>query len=304
MIRSFMAALSVLLLSVSLSWAQAPADATAPDAPAMWMVEDADNRVYLMGTVHLLAPDVSWRTDAMDAYLASADEIWFEADVFSAEATAGMQALIPQLGVNAPGLTLSSMISSSAQANLQIIAERLGAPYPALMQSLDSLQPWLANLQVAVALIQLEGFDPSSGVEQVLHAEWAERDGPMRFLETAEQQLRYIADLPLEVQLADFETALQEAVDKPEMLHQLVTAWTVGDMQTLDHLINDRMRADSPELYHNLIVVRNTNWASQIDTIMQGSDDAFIAVGAGHMPGDQGLVTLLEGRGYEVVRIQ
>jgi uncharacterized protein YbaP (TraB family) len=86
----------------------------------------------------------------------------------SAEAQAEMQALIPQLGLNASGVTLSSMISDEAKGHIATIAGRLGAEPAVLSAQIDPLQPWLASLTLAVLQIQMGGYDPASGVEAQL----------------------------------------------------------------------------------------------------------------------------------------
>ena len=42
---------------------------TAAADPAMWVVKDADSTVYLLGTIHVLKPGVSWRSEKLDAAL-------------------------------------------------------------------------------------------------------------------------------------------------------------------------------------------------------------------------------------------
>ena len=49
-----------------------------------------------------------------------------------------------------------------------------------------------------------------------------------------------------------------------------------------------------------MLVRRNTNWADQIQTELEGSGTVFIAVGAGHLAGDDSVQNILERRGVEV----
>jgi uncharacterized protein YbaP (TraB family) len=271
--------------------------------PAIWRIASAGGDVYLFGTVHVLPPELNWRTDVIEAALAGSDRIYFEVDALSPEAEAEMMALIPQLGFNAPGVTLSSLISDAAQANLARMAEQLGAPPGALEGSLDPLQPWLAGLTVAVLQMQAAGFDPESGVEQRLHAAAEETGASFGYFETIEQQLRFFADMPLETQITDFEVGLAQALDVPDLLDRMVQAWAVGDTDALDDIMNDAMRESSADLYEVLIVQRNENWIPLIEEILESGESVFIAVGAGHVTGPQGVVNLLQARGHTVERI-
>ena len=283
--------------------AAAQTDYTAIEAdPALWSISDEDSTVYLFGTVHILPPELEWRTDALEAAFEDAETVYFEVDALSQESQAEMQALIPQLGLNAPGVTLSSMISEDARGHVATIAERIGAPADAFMAQLDPLQPWLASLQMAVLQMQAAGYQAGSGAEAALSAD-AEAAGKAKgYFETVEQQLRFLSDSPMEVQVADFEVGVEQMVEEPQILTELVQAWAVGDMDHIDRLINDDMRETSPELYERVIAQRNRNWIPQITAALDGSEDAFVAVGAGHMPGSEGIIALLEAEGLEVAR--
>ncbi|MGY6628771.1 MAG: TraB/GumN family protein [Oceanicaulis sp.] len=271
--------------------------------PAIWRVASQGGDVYLFGTVHILPPQLDWRTDVIETALAGSDRLYFEVDVLSPESQAEMTALIPQLGMNAPGVTLSALVSEEARANLALMAERLGAPPGALEASVDPLQPWLAGLTVAILQIQAAGYEPTSGVEYRLKASAEEAGIGFGYFESVEQQLRFFADMPIETQIADFEIGLAQALEDPGLLDRMVDAWAVGDTDVLDTIMNESMRAGSGELYEVLIVQRNQNWIPLIEDILESGESAFIAVGAGHVTGPQGIVSLLQARGHTVERI-
>ena len=128
------------------------------------------------------------------------------------------------------------------------------------------------------------------------------RVSALAIFETVEEQLRFFADMPMEIQLADFEIGVREMVEQPDVLTELVQAWAAGDMAQLDAIFSDAMRESSPELFERLIVARNEAWIPQIEEVLAGSDDALVAVGAGHLPGEHGVIALLEAQGYTVTR--
>ena len=219
MFKPILGALTGLMLAISPALAQSD-----EDAPAIWAMSDADNTVYLIGTVHILRPETEWRTAYLSEVLDEVEQVWFEADTVSEEATAQMTRLIPQLAANTSGTPLTGMLSEQAHANLAIVAQRLGLTAEQLAAGLDPLQPWFASLQIAVAQMQAAGYDPASGVEIALRQQVEGEGKTFHFLETAEEQLRFFADMPMQTQLANFELGLQEAVDNPDMLDDIVTA--------------------------------------------------------------------------------
>lgn len=299
MFKPILGALAGLMLAVSPAVAQSEAE-----APAIWAMSDEDSTVYLLGTVHILHPDLNWRTPYLDTVLEEVEQVWFEADTLSPEANAQMTTLIPQLGLNTTDTPMTQRLSDEANTDLATFAGRLGANPDQLRAALDPYQPWIATIQLAVLQMQAAGYDPASGVEVVLNQRLADQGKTFHYLETVEEQLRFFADMPYETQLANLELSLHEAVENPDMFDDLVGAWAEGDMDRLNEIMNSDMREQTPELYEVILVQRNRNWAPEIAAALDGDEDVLIAVGAGHMPGEEGVIALLQNQGLEVRRVQ
>jgi len=297
------AALSALLLAPSAlaqAIAAAPVAVTAAPAgsgPGLWVVRDADSTIYLFGTVHVLKPETPWGTVRIDQAFASADEYWFEiADL--ADQT-GVMPVIQAKGVS-PDRPLSSLLTAEEMTDLDAAARTVGAT----AAQLDPLRPWLASLQLALASIQKAGYVAANGGDQILHARAAATGKPIKGFETAPQQIGFIADMSEDAQLAMLRSGLKEFDTAEVVLGQMVTAWSTGDVEGLDALIGQEMKAESPEMYAVMLTQRNTNWADQIQTLLAGSGTAFISVGAGHLAGSDSLQAQLEQRGVSVERIR
>lgn len=284
------------LSSLERSFAQDYAHIEA--SPALWTIEHENATVHLFGTFHLLPAGLDWRSDAVNATFASSDRVWFEADVLSPEAQAEVQALIPQIGVNAPGVSLSSLLDAETQAALAEVAGGMGIP----AANLEPLQPWLAGLLLATTQLQILGFDPTAGVEAVLKGEADAAGKGFGYFETVESQMRVFADLSLETQVEWLSLSLAELSELENEMDAMVTAWATGDMAALDAQVNDAMRDANEEIYMAIMVDRNRAWIPQILEILEEGGTHFIAVGAGHMPGEEGVIALLEAEGLTVTR--
>lgn len=275
------------------------ADYAAIEAdPAYWRIADEDSEVYIFGTFHILPQGLDWQTEALMAAVDSADTLYLEADVHSPEAQAQMQSLIPQYGLNPQGVTLSSLLDDETQALLAEVAPTVGAA-PA---SLEPMRPWLVQVLLSVSKIQQMGFDPNAGVEMQLIAHVRDTDTEFGYFETAEEQIGFLSGIPQDVQVKGLAETLREIEDLPQDVDDMVRAWATGDMQVLDDYVNGDMREESPEVYQTVIVQRNRNWLPQIEAVLDGEGVAFIAVGAGHLPGEEGVIELLRAQGHEVVR--
>ena len=296
------AALSTLLLAPS-ALAQAPVAepvavtaAPAGSGPGLWVVRDADSTIYLFGTVHVLKPDTPWGTARVDQAFANADEFWFEiADLNNQD---GVLPLIQAKGLS-PERPLSSLLTAEERVDLDAAARTVGAT----AQQLDPLRPWLASLQLALASIQKAGYVAANGGDQVLHARAAATGKPIKGFETAPQQIGFIADMSEEAQLAMLRSGLKEFDQAEAFLGRMVNAWSTGDVEGLDRLIGQEMKAESPEMYAVMLTRRNQDWADQVQTLLAGSGTAFISVGAGHLAGADSLQAQLEQRGVRVERV-
>ncbi len=284
-------ALAVFAVLAATTLAALPAAAD----PALWVIRDKDSTLYLFGTVHVLKPDTVWRTPALDAALAAADELWIEVET---DDSAAMGPLVERYGRD-PARPLSSKLTAPQKARLDAAAAGMGASGVAF----EPLRPWLAGLTLSMGPLVKAGYDPASGVEARLKA--AARDGgkPIRTLESLEQQIRFFADLPPPVEMAFLLSALDEMDTGPAMLDALVAAWSAGDVEALDTLMVEEMAADYPELYEALLVRRNRDWAGQIQTLLAGEGVSVIAVGAAHLVGDDSVQAQLEKRGVRVERM-
>lgn len=267
-------------------------------SPALWTIQQGDATVHLFGTFHLLPQDLDWRSDLVNEAFAASDHVWFEADVLSPDAQATVQALIPQIGLNAPGVALSSLLDEDTRNALAAMAATLGIP----AANLEPLQPWLAGLLLATTQLQTLGFDPTAGVEAVLNAEAREAGKTLGYFETIESQMRVFADLTPETQVEWLALSLEEMSELQVQMDAMVTAWATGDMETMDAQVNGAMRDASQEVYEAIMVNRNHDWIPLILGLIEQGGTHFVAVGAGHMPGEDGVVTLLEAEGLTVTR--
>lgn len=267
------------------------------DGPALWVVKDADSTLYLFGTVHVLRPTTGWASDRVTEAFDSADEIWFE--ISNPDDQAAITPLVEQYGFS-PNKPLSSLLTPEEVAELDTAAKAVGAS----AAQLDLMRPWLAGVSLSLAPILKAGYDPQSGVDRVLKTRAETLGKSIKAFETAEHQIRLLATLPEDLQIQFIREAIEDYGRAVEMVDGIITAWSTGDVDALDAIMLEDVKVDSPELYKTIFVDRNTDWADQIQTLLAGTGDAFIAVGAGHLAGDDSVQAILQSRGVDVERIE
>lgn len=279
--------------------APAPAPAAAKQAPALWKVGDADTTIYLFGTVHVLPPDVKWRTPAIDKALGEAKAVYFETDIDPDPKT--MLPILQQLGMYPPSDKLSDHLKPEDRTTLAAAAGQLGMP----MAALETMRPWLAGVTLSERMITNAGYDVNSGVERKLLPDAVAARKEIRKLETVEEQLLVFADLPEEIQVRFLMGGVKELKDESKTLDDMVKAWAAGDTDKLNKIMIEDDLEQTPEIYQALLVNRNKRWVTELDELIKTQPGTyFVAVGTAHLIGKDSVVARLGPLGYKPERIE
>jgi uncharacterized protein YbaP (TraB family) len=94
-----------------------------------------------------------------------------------------------------------------------------------------------------------------------------------------------------------------ETADERDDDADMVKLWLRGDDLGIARESQTGFLAD-PQLHQALLTGRNAAWAGKIDAMLKDGATPFIAVGAAHVSGSDGLPTLLQSKGWQVRRIQ
>ena len=266
----------------------------------MWRVSDADTQIYLFGTFHLLPEGLDWISPAMHAAMAATNVTYFEADTTSERANRELQAAILEHGVNPPGVTLSSLLGAVRAARFATIAEGYGIP----MESLETMRPWLASLQVTLTAYSQLGFAPGAGAETAIQELAKSQNDRLAYLENGADQIAAFASVEEQDAFASFDDGISQLIDPSPQIFRLLEAWQTGDVEAIEEEITLAVRDASPATYQILFIDRNNDWARTLTALMEGEGNYFVAVGAGHLVGEGSVVDMLRSGGYNVTRIQ
>ena len=282
---------SVLLAAVLGLLATTGAGAT----PAIWVVRDADSEMVLFGSIHVLPPGLEWRSPALDAAIAGADDIWFELPV-GPGADEETSRLVAQRGVLPPEQSLFRILSHDEGARLARAAALVGVD----TAMLDRFEPWLAEVALAAGAYNRAGASRLNGVEQVLDAS-TPNSIRREALETAAEQIALFDEAPLADQVASLHQSVTELATDPNSYNTLVLAWQAGDLQKLETEVLAPLIEASPQMFKRLISDRNGRWIGPLDRRLKGQGRTVVVVGAGHLIGPEGLPARLRALGYSVL---
>jgi uncharacterized protein YbaP (TraB family) len=273
--------------------------------PALWKVEGPAETIYLFGTVHVLKPGLAWRSQKIDRALKASGSLWLE--IADPDDAAGMQPLVAKYGFD-PAHPLSSRLDPATRARLDAVLTGLGVS-PARW---EAMRPWMAGLALDVLPLGKAGYDADSGVERVIKQEAVGAAKPVEGFETAEEQIRLLADAPEADQIEVLKSSLDDAEKGVAEIDALVGAWAAGDEGAIEAHMNGDMRKDYPALYQRLIVERNHRFAARIAELACNGETGdypaspkgvvFVAVGAAHLVGPDSVEAFLAKQGLDAVR--
>lgn len=292
--RGFLTALTGLACTC----ATAAEPQVAPvNKPALWEVSDRDTTIYLFGTIHLLPPATQWRTPVIDQALNGSDMLVMEVKL-SDDQTAIARVLM-KLGTS-PGLPpLAERVPADKRPELEKALKDANVPAGAL----DGMETWAASLLLLSASFAKIGLSSGEGVERQLTAESTASNKQIGSLETAEQQLGYFDHLSEDAQ----RKLLVGVIDDPDAAQSefqaMLKSWLAGDVPGIAKSF-DTETALSPELRDVLMHRRNATWAAWVHNRLKEPGTVFVAVGAGHLAGDDSVQHLLETQGLQVKRLE
>ncbi|MEO1305445.1 MAG: TraB/GumN family protein [Pseudomonadota bacterium] len=274
------------------------ADATrGPGFPAMWTLADDDTTIHIFGTVHLLRPDLEWRSEAFNTALETADKVVFEVDMKSEAAQRAIMTDFMARGMFQDGRTLKDVLDEEDEAVITAAFDSVGVPIDAM----NTFEPWMASMNLGVLKLVNDGYDPEAGVETVIEAEAEAAGKAFGYLETISQQADAFDLLSEDEQISIlYETALL-LDESPRMLDLLVDEWAEGDVAGIASLVaNPDGYGFTDAAYESLLVTRNQAWVPQIEAMLDEPGTILIAAGAGHFAGPDSVITMLRNNGYTV----
>ncbi len=263
----------------------------------MWMAEGTANRVYLLGSVHLLRAQDHPLPQVIDEVYDDAETLYMELDMDDLDPLL-LQSTINRLGMLDEGTSLRDVMGDELYAEAMAVAAELDMP----LEMLERTEPWFAAITVEQLALARIGFNPSYGVEMHLLKK-ATRDGKTILgFESVEQQLAYLDGLSLDAQRDLLMQTLTESAAIRDIMDDLILAWRSGDIDFLEQTLLEDV-SGYPELYETIVANRNRLWVDTIDELLEQGDDYLVVVGALHLVGEDGVPQLLQQRGVRITQM-
>jgi len=302
MLGNLLAAMAPLLLPALLAVTAEPVHAAEAKARApfsrglLWRVSKPGIAAsHVFGTIHVADPRVLLIPDPVRQALAQAKSYAMEI-----EFSPGVEARFFEAAQFEDGRRLEPMIGAEAYAQLRAALRPREVPEAVIAR----MKPWaaLANLTVTP-----QDYDPFT-LDQKLYSLARARRLPAFGLEGIEEQIAVFEGIPMDTQLALLRHGLAEREHFVGLIEPTIQAWLKRDLASL-HAVHERTLARFPQmaehyrtLIRHLVDNRSVVMAHRLFMPLRAGG-VFVAVGADHLYGEQGLLRLLQKQGYRITRV-
>ena len=254
-----------------------------------------DKPSFLFGTIHMLCKEDAGLSANLRQAIRDAEEVYFEVDL---DNMMEMISIMTKLKMNGD-TTLRDLLNDTEYEKVKAYFEAHSSMVPFSM--LESYKPILA-----ASLLQQNSMvcDETAMMEQEIMNVAHGMGKKIRGLETMGYQASVLDNIPYKLQAEQLLRYVEGAGDKEAQdkeLSQMMDAYRDQDLGRLEELISqsDPAIANYTEV---LLYQRNRNWVEKMKKIMPGHSLLF-AVGAGHLPGTEGVIDLLRKAGYTVTPV-
>ncbi len=284
------------LLSIFLIFTGTSAQQHQPAAVlknCLWEVKGSSNKVFLLGSLHVLKNDAYPLAKAIDDAYTASPKVVFETDIGSMAAPA-VQARMLSMGLYPEGQSLFENISGPMRNDLQKKMAELGLP----LEQFARFKPWLLAVTLTTFELQRLGFSPAYGIDVHYFGRARSDNKKIDFFESIEYQLSLLGDMDADDQKAFLGQTLKDLEIAGEMADDMMEYWQKGQTDKLYTLLFKSFEG-YPEIEYRLLHQRNQDWVKKIETLLAEPEDVFIVVGAGHLIGPGSVVDLLHQKGYK-----
>lgn len=259
----------------------------------LWKIEKKGFKPsYILGTMHLLPTDSMPELLKNDQIIEQVDKIFFEIDLESS--AADMMRLMP-LMLLPDSVSLEDHLS---EKEMQLMMEKLGKDNP-MSAMASKLKPIFIHSMLLQSSDIADDRDMTM-VEQYLYEKASNYEKETGGLESAAFQMQILAGLDFDKQITYLKEALteEEVVDLGAFdLEQMFSAYYHMNLTSIAEMLNSEELIQSE--MDQLVNQRNKNWVEPIIAASR-EQSILVAVGAGHLPGEKGVLALLRNSGFEV----
>lgn len=274
--------------------------------------KDLTKPSYVIGTHHLANVGFAEKIPGLKDALTETEQVYGELKWDDLTCPDSMR-IMKESMILKDGKTLKDVLSAEAYKKVDNYLKKtmgVGLSHPQVAAQMGKLTPAALTNQLTVLMYMqrhMGEFDPSSTFDQYFQAQAQKNNEPVGGLETISFQTGIVFNSKtIDRQAEELICLIDHEELNADLMDEMTEAFYAQNLDALkkvmDTKINDKCDPTLEESAR-LIDNRNADWAAKMPDIMKARP-TFFAVGAGHLPGDKGLLKLLRDAGYTVEAVK
>lgn len=266
----------------------------------LWKIEKAGQAEpsYLFGTIHLIPKDDYFLPNGLEEAFDKSKNIVFEIDMDEMSDMGSMMGMFSNLMMK-DGTTLKDLMNGQEYAEVSKYFDGMGLP----MFLLEKVKPMFLSV---LAEVNMSPDEMQSGemisYETELYERAKKSSKDVNGLETMQYQLSLFDSIPYKDQAVMLLDAIHATNTNSDLYDQTVTLYKQQNIEAMLKMEGEGNEGDTTGFGNVLINNRNKNWIPIMSKMMK-TGPVFFAVGAGHLPGDNGVLNLLKKQGYKITPV-
>ncbi len=262
----------------------------------LWQASAGKGTLFLLGSIHFGTPQMYPLPMVMTSSFEVSDTLVVEADINNVDQLQLTQLLASQ-AMYLDGSNLRQHLSDKTWNKLEQVAQSMAVP----IELLNMQKPWLASMTLTVLALKQLGFSEDKGIDAHF-LRLAKGKKKIVELEGLVWQLSLFDQLTSEEQVMMLEESMREMDAGKAFFDKMLGYWKVGDAQGIQRMFDEGVMAEGSgsRLNQVLMLDRNKSMTDKLHTLAEKGGRYFVVVGAGHLPGRQGIVEILRRRGYQI----
>ncbi len=276
-------------------------------AQLLWKVSgnNLSRPSYILGTYHFAPASMLDTIPGMSQALEGCDVVVGELegnDLLNPQS----QAMAAQAMIAPVDSTLDKLFTPQEYAIVEQVFDKYFGTMGVKLSQMNMLKPSAISTQMQAiqAIKSFPTMDVNDLIDMAVQKRASLAGRPSLAFETVEEQIDLLFNAPLTEQAQGLLDACKKDDLFAEQSSALVEAYMSQDLSKIEAIINDpELGGNDAEAMDALIYDRNRSWAAKLVKMMP-ERACLVCVGAGHLPGNQGLLQLLRDRGYTVEPMQ
>ncbi len=284
----------LVLTGTSFSQESALVDFPMKESSLLWKIEGQGipNGSYIFGSMHLIEKEYFLFPEKLDKLVKKSDQLVMEIAGMPSQSEAMKMVMLKE------GTFFDYFTKEQTDSIIQWAQSEMNLSEPAFRSTMTKMKPFVV-VQMAT---QMQFMGKTESYELTFEKIARENDIAIKGLETAAQQMAIFDDLTNAQQTEMVMDGIRNEDKSLEMIQNMQKMYVRQNVDSL-YLMIQQEGGVLAEEQASFLDSRNKNWVPQIKELI-ADKKTFIAVGAGHLGGPNGVLRLLEKEGYTLTPVK